>query len=233
MHDEDGFLSAIRQTPADDTARLVFADWLDEQDDPTCKTKADFIRLELRMAAAPEQSLNRIRWLQQLQKLAAAIDPAWLALISHPKLEACRVTFRFECPRQWERLTPTDAANVRFCESCKSNVHYCDTLQDARNHAVQGDCVALSIALVRRPNDLNSPRPLGVLRLPPEFIRRLSTAGTPIAEPLHPLPPPSSAPEWVPAPEGDHIPRTTRHRRNKRRRQRNRNIQRENWEEAE
>jgi uncharacterized protein (TIGR02996 family) len=34
MHDEDGFLSAIRQTPTDDTARLVFADWLDEQDDP-------------------------------------------------------------------------------------------------------------------------------------------------------------------------------------------------------
>ena len=45
MHDEADFLSAIRQTPADDTARLVFADWLDEQDDPACKRKAAFIRL--------------------------------------------------------------------------------------------------------------------------------------------------------------------------------------------
>ena len=64
MHDEDSFLAAIRQTPADDVARLVFADWLDEQEDTACKLKAEFIRLELRMAEGRigfEQALPHVQ----------------------------------------------------------------------------------------------------------------------------------------------------------------------------
>src|SRR5437762_96441 len=34
MSDRDSFLRAIRANPDDDTLRLVFADWLDEHDDP-------------------------------------------------------------------------------------------------------------------------------------------------------------------------------------------------------
>ena len=90
MHDEAGFLSAIRQTPADDTARLVFADWLDEQDDPACKTKAAFIRLELQMAEAPEDAPGRAESLANLRSLAAEAPPFWLAVVSHPKLEGCQ-----------------------------------------------------------------------------------------------------------------------------------------------
>jgi uncharacterized protein (TIGR02996 family) len=126
MHDEAGFLSAIRQTPADDTARLVFADWLDEQDDPTCKTKAEFIRLELQIAGTSENGIDR-----NLLRLAAKLDSTWLAVVSHPKLEACRVAFQFECPKQWEKLTPTDDEQVRFCETCKKNVYYSDKLEYA------------------------------------------------------------------------------------------------------
>ena len=146
MHDEAAFLSAIRETPADDTARLVFADWLDEQDDPLCKTKAAFIRLELQMAEAPEQNLNRARTLEELETLATQLDPNWLVVVSHPKLEACRMQFQFECPKQWARLMPTDDPKVRFCNTCKKNVHYCDTLQEAQNHAANGNCVALTVA---------------------------------------------------------------------------------------
>ena len=110
MHDEAGFLSAIRETPADDTARLVFADWLDERDDPTSQTKAAFIRLELQMATAPEEGLNGIRWKNKFRKLAMQLDSAWLAVISHPKLDACRFAFQFECPKRWDKLTPTSDA---------------------------------------------------------------------------------------------------------------------------
>src|SRR5262249_32601724 len=128
VHDEAGFLSAIHQTPADDTARLVFADWLDEQDDPACKAKAEFIRGELRMAEAPERNLNRAEALRSLEALARQLDPGWLASVSHPKLEACRMRFQFECPKQWALLTPTNDPKVRFCDACKKNVHYCDSL---------------------------------------------------------------------------------------------------------
>jgi uncharacterized protein (TIGR02996 family) len=236
MHDEDGFLSAIRQTPADDTARLVFADWLDEQDDPTAKLKSDFIRLELRMAESPEKSLNRVRWLQQLQKLAAKLDPAWLAVVSHPKLEACRMSFRFECPKQWAELSPAENPKVRFCESCNEHVHYCDTLQEARDHAGRGHCVALSLALVRKPNDVTQPHS----RLTPDMIERLAVAGRPstgslpVTLPIYELPTPPPAPQWTPtASELEERPtRRPKPRHRKKRRQNPRNIQRENWEEA-
>jgi uncharacterized protein (TIGR02996 family) len=232
MGEEAAFLSAIRQTPAEETTRLVYADWLDEQGDPESKTKADFIRLEVQMAATPEQSLNRVRWLTKLQKLAVALAPRWLAVVSHPKLEACRVSFRYPCPKQWEKLAPTDCDKVRFCGSCKQHVHYCETIHEARDRAAKGHCVAVTLAIVRRPDDLYQPRPLT-----PGMIERLAVAGRPNPMPIDPAPtsePPLFVPpirrQWDPAPEVE----PTRPRRQKRRRPgraRNRNIQRQDWEE--
>jgi uncharacterized protein (TIGR02996 family) len=50
------FLQAICENPDDDTARLVFADWLDEQGDPE---RAEFIRLQIGIASGhiPEARL--------------------------------------------------------------------------------------------------------------------------------------------------------------------------------
>ncbi len=241
MHDEAGFLSAIRQTPADDVARLVFADWLDEQDDPACQPKSAFIRLELRMAEAPEQSLNRVRWANKLQKLAAQLDPAWLAVVSHPKLEACRMRFPFECPKQWAHLNPTDDPKVRFCDTCKENVHYCDTLQEAQSHTANGHCVAMALPLLRHSvlNRVPQPPPpkfLAPPRLTSEMIERLRNAsvrgirmGTP--PPTNEVPPvPVTEPEQQERGPGE---RPNRRRKRQKGRGRNRNIQREDWEGAE
>ncbi len=157
MDDEAGFLRTLLDNPADDTGRLAYADWLDERCDPAGRAKSDFLRLELRLAARPERGLNRARWLHKLQTLAAALDPAWLRTVSHPALEACRVAFEFECPQRWDRLTPTADENRRHCASCDRHVQYCATLDEAREHARRGDCVAVSLALARRPNDLLPP----------------------------------------------------------------------------
>jgi uncharacterized protein (TIGR02996 family) len=45
MNDRLAFLRAIRKNPDDDTARLVFADWLDEHDDPL----GEFIRVQIEL----------------------------------------------------------------------------------------------------------------------------------------------------------------------------------------
>lgn len=238
MHDEAGFLSAIRQTPADDVTRLVFADWLDEQDDSGCKLKAEFIRLELRMAETPEKSLNRVRWLRQLQKRAAQINPSWLAVVSYPKLEACRVAFQFECPQRWEKLTPTNNPTVRFCAACKQSVHHCATLEEARSYAQRGNCVVLSLALVRKPNDLFPPSEPSIPLTPHQLdqlriIGRLSPSAI-VSAPMYELPAPPPVPSWAPEPsprERDDRRPKPRHR--KKRRPNHRNIQRENWEEME
>jgi uncharacterized protein (TIGR02996 family) len=49
-HDERAFLDAICAQPDDDTARLVFADWLEENGDPD---RAEFIRVEIELFHTP------------------------------------------------------------------------------------------------------------------------------------------------------------------------------------
>jgi uncharacterized protein (TIGR02996 family) len=88
MRDESLFLAAIAAEPADDTPRLVFADWLDEHGDPD---RAEFIRVqcarlrnadgggdlpasELARLETRERELlsrNKDRWLQPLRDLKA------------------------------------------------------------------------------------------------------------------------------------------------------------------
>jgi uncharacterized protein (TIGR02996 family) len=48
MSDEAHLLSAIAEAPDDDTPRLVYADWLDEHDQPE---RAEFIRLQIGLSA--------------------------------------------------------------------------------------------------------------------------------------------------------------------------------------
>lgn len=45
--EEQGFLAAIRANPADDTARLVYADWLQENGQ---EARAEFIRVQVELA---------------------------------------------------------------------------------------------------------------------------------------------------------------------------------------
>jgi uncharacterized protein (TIGR02996 family) len=242
MHDEAGFLTAIQQTPADDTARLVFADWLDEQDDPISKRKAAFIRLELQMATSREKGSNRIRQRKQLQQLASTIEPAWLAVVSHPKLEGCWFQFQPKCPKQWEQLAPTGDPKMRFCEGCRRNIHYCDTMEEAQNHIANRTCVALSLAVNRGVFDLRPPRPPRPRFLAPRRLGRIlphrMRPGSPRPIPASPAPSPlpaipSSALSPIESEDASLTGTVRKQPRRQQGRRRNRNLQRENWEELE
>jgi uncharacterized protein (TIGR02996 family) len=160
MTTDADFLRNLLHDPADDTTRLVYADWLDEQGDATARARAEFLRLELEIAALPDAGSRREAVDTRLRERAAALAPEWLAVVSHPVLEECqfleggRFQFRYKCPARWERLTPTPDVRIRDCKVCHTFVHYCETIKEARAHAVRGHCVALSLALVRRPDDL-------------------------------------------------------------------------------
>jgi uncharacterized protein (TIGR02996 family) len=56
MSTEAGLLQAIRETPEDDTPRLIYADWLDDQGDAA---RAEFIRLRCQAARLGEGDLRR------------------------------------------------------------------------------------------------------------------------------------------------------------------------------
>src|SRR6187402_2898783 len=54
---EQGFLADIVANPADDTPRLVFADWLEDHGQTH---RAEFIRLQCRLATMPEDDPHRL-----------------------------------------------------------------------------------------------------------------------------------------------------------------------------
>jgi uncharacterized protein (TIGR02996 family) len=155
MHDEDGFLAVIRQTPADDTARLVYADWLDEQDDRACKLKAEFIRLELRLANGPYSfGLS-----YHLQVIAEQIDSDWLVVISRPKIEGCPEQLANGCPSDWSRLSPTSHPSARTCAVCRTAVHYTRSRAEAQQYLLLGQRTAVARVPSSPTGGQSPPRP--------------------------------------------------------------------------
>ena len=82
MSDEAAFLSVIQARPGDDLARLVYADWLDERDDP----RGDFVRLHLALLAAAPDHPDRVAGEHELSFLRKGCDAAWLAVIESERV---------------------------------------------------------------------------------------------------------------------------------------------------
>src|SRR4051794_33971209 len=74
MSDEDALLAAIRESPDDDTLRLVLADWYDDHGQAE---RAEFIRLHLTVARSDEGDVRRAAWLARLHRLHAAHGAGW------------------------------------------------------------------------------------------------------------------------------------------------------------
>jgi len=48
----------------------------------------------------------------------------------------------FDCPKQWDELTPTEDALVRDCTDCGQSVHFIDDQTQLDRAALDGKCVA-------------------------------------------------------------------------------------------
>jgi uncharacterized protein (TIGR02996 family) len=64
---EQAFLADIREHPEDDAPRLIFADWLEERGKPGDAARAEFIRVQCKLAVAhitrsPRTNLERREW---------------------------------------------------------------------------------------------------------------------------------------------------------------------------
>ncbi|MCE9567818.1 MAG: TIGR02996 domain-containing protein [Planctomycetes bacterium] len=71
--DADAFVCAILRNPAEVTTRLIFADWLEEQGDPSNVAWAHFIRLNAEIAKCPANSYERPKLERQRTELAAQL----------------------------------------------------------------------------------------------------------------------------------------------------------------
>ena len=85
MSDRDALLAAILAHPDDDTPRLVYADWLDEHDEPD---RAEFIRIQHRLPTLSRRT-------GEGRRLAARESALRRRLFGHlDTLPFARVTFR-------------------------------------------------------------------------------------------------------------------------------------------
>jgi uncharacterized protein (TIGR02996 family) len=185
MADEGGFLNAILTNPADDLTRLVYADWLDEQETDEATRKAEFLRLTANWAE--KRKKRRLRNEKRLQEIACYLPTSWLPIVSRLMIENCEPagnsirqplrTIEFECPKQWEQLKPTDDVSVRYCDACRKNVYYSESIDDAKRNAAQGRCVAVCISLSRSRWDLLPQGRPTILELLPTRLALLRQHG--------------------------------------------------------
>jgi uncharacterized protein (TIGR02996 family) len=150
MTDDRSFIRAILAEPGNISLRLVYADWLEEQDGGDSLRFAEYIRVECEMDGLPPKHPKRRGLNARLREIRAAVsDDRWREL-DWPRVEYC-VEFEYRCPRRWDALVPTQDPKVRHCPECREDVHYCRNSEEAHRLADVGCCVAIDSRQVRIP----------------------------------------------------------------------------------
>jgi uncharacterized protein (TIGR02996 family) len=83
MHEE--FLDGLRERPDDSVLRLVYADWLQEHDDPL----EEFVRLEVRLASGDYPEQERAALTTRLAELGRRAEPGWLLAVNRVPFVRC------------------------------------------------------------------------------------------------------------------------------------------------
>jgi uncharacterized protein (TIGR02996 family) len=156
--DEAAFLAGIRAEPRDDLRRLVYADWCDEQGTDDHRAKAEYLRLEVHVSGLADDHPERDGFILKLRAAAELLPVEWKTAVAKVPIENCNVRWRFQCPKKWSELEVIDPRmdSVRFCTACRKEVHFCDSVEVARDVAETfGDCVAIDRSAIRTPGDMD------------------------------------------------------------------------------
>jgi uncharacterized protein (TIGR02996 family) len=91
MRERDALLAAICEAPDDDAPRRIFADWLDDHGETA---RAEFIRVQLRLAALNEEDPERETLVRREEDLQDANKDAWIGEI--PTWSGVKTSARFQ-----------------------------------------------------------------------------------------------------------------------------------------
>jgi uncharacterized protein (TIGR02996 family) len=115
MSDESALLAAIREHPDEDTPRLVYADWLDEQGGRSNAVRAEYIRLEIELARiedddSPQASAQREELAARTQPIEKKYKKAWGAELTSKKgpLRGRDCFFHFRRGFPYKAFAPAD-----------------------------------------------------------------------------------------------------------------------------
>lgn len=129
---ERALFRALREH-ADDAAREVYADWLEQHGHAD---RAAYLRK------------------RELIQLSTSIDVRWKAAVAAARVSRCTsraVTDALDgrgCHMTWDSLDRTADDRVRHCTRCAKPVHFCSTLEEAAAHGQRRECIAVDRAMV-------------------------------------------------------------------------------------
>jgi uncharacterized protein (TIGR02996 family) len=89
----EAILQAVLAEPEDDTPRLVYADWLDENGGPEGQARAEFIRAQIELARLPKGDSRGKNLRAREKKLWSGNKTAWLASLPEPMRARKAVAF--------------------------------------------------------------------------------------------------------------------------------------------
>jgi uncharacterized protein (TIGR02996 family) len=107
MVNDEAFVQAIAAEPDSDSARLVYADWLEEHGKPHA---ADYLRAELELARLPLDSAQAPRLRNRLWQAWATVDPKWLMTFTQPRMLRANPT---PFPSAWKNF---GLGSLRECQ---------------------------------------------------------------------------------------------------------------------
>lgn len=180
-NDERVFIRELWFEPGDLSARLIYADWLEEHRDQRAEILRNDVQLfELGARHDEEAVQQREKLVAQRRRIVHRDHWQWMALVGSAEIEGCTsldnpelyarteqslLQFRVRCPLRWENLQAIgDDPTVRFCSECQRSVHYCMTMQDVQRHARSYRCVAVDASVMREEtDDYDSYTTLGVI----------------------------------------------------------------------
>lgn len=134
-----------------------------EADDPG---RAEWLRLEQRLhrGAAADPAIRA-----RFDALSEALSYDWVRVLRRDRVLNCggargeppRVRFAFQCERRWESLAPTEAPDVRACDTCAERVYHCTSVREAEAFAREGRCIAVPGVLVARAGRFDAGTTVG------------------------------------------------------------------------
>jgi uncharacterized protein (TIGR02996 family) len=89
--EDEAFIRAIVDGPGDDLPRLVYADWLDDRDDP----RGPYLREELEVVKVLRSREEFALPIDNRDELEVGLDPVWVARVSRPPVGVCCDNVRF------------------------------------------------------------------------------------------------------------------------------------------
>ncbi|QBY03274.1 hypothetical protein E2K93_02310 [Thalassotalea sp. HSM 43] len=91
--------------------------------------------------------------------------------MSKPKI--CNCAFGKQCSQKWGKLSETDDSNVRYCDECHKEVHFCHNKKSLAEHMMENHCVAVPFSILDESDIRRQGMFVGETIAPYKFKREL------------------------------------------------------------